>query len=44
MSGYKRGDLRIMRVTEIDGGRATLVDEGEPPFRCCPNCGAKVVV
>lgn len=29
MSDYRRGDERIMRVTEIDGGRTTWVDEGE---------------
>lgn len=29
MSDYKRGDERIMRVTEIDGERASLVCEGE---------------
>lgn len=29
MSDYKRGDERIMRVTEIDGERASWVCEGE---------------
>ena len=41
MSEHKRGEERIMRVTEIDGGRATLVDAGEL-VRCegCVNWGA----
>lgn len=41
MSDYERGDERIMRVTEIDGGRISLVDEGEL-VRCrdCVNWGA----
>lgn len=40
MSDFKRGDLRIMRVTEIDGERATWVDAGEL-VRCadCVNWG-----
>lgn len=29
MSEYKRGDERIMRVTEIDGERVSWVCEGE---------------
>ena len=29
MSDYKRGDERIMRVTEIDGERVSWVCEGE---------------
>lgn len=29
MTDYKRGDERIMRVTETGGGRASWVDEGE---------------
>lgn len=28
MSDYRRGDERIMRVTEIDGERASWVDAG----------------
>lgn len=41
MSDYKRGDERIMRVTEIDGERASWVCEGEL-VRCrdCVNWGA----
>lgn len=111
MTDCKRGDLRIMRVTEIDGGLPGICEafargfvlgmqtvsaertcrivwrsdlsyepeaggyidegqyvctacceplpdcvdnwwdsyqadgyEGEPPFRCCPNCGARIEV
>lgn len=29
MSEHKRGEERIMRVTEIDGERTSWVDEGE---------------
>lgn len=29
MSDYERGNEHIMRVTETDGGRTSLVDEGE---------------
>ena len=29
MSEHERGEERIMRVTEIDGERASWVDEGE---------------
>lgn len=41
MSDYKRGDERIMRVTEIDGERVSWVCEGEL-VRCrdCVNWGA----
>lgn len=44
MSDYERGDERIMRVTEIDGERASWVDEGEL-VRCrdCVNWGADPV-
>lgn len=41
MTDCKRGDERIMRVTEIDGERASWVCEGEL-VRCegCVNWGA----
>ncbi|MEE0477959.1 MAG: hypothetical protein UDK32_08830 [Adlercreutzia sp.] len=41
MSDHKRGEERIMRVTEIDGERTSWVDEGEL-VRCdgCVNWGA----
>lgn len=41
MSDYERGNERIMRVTEIDGERASWVCEGEL-VRCrdCVNWGA----
>ncbi len=41
MSEHKRGEERIMRVTEIDGERTSWVDEGEL-VRCdgCVNWGA----
>lgn len=40
MSDHKRGEERIMRVTEIDGERTSWVDEGEL-VRCdgCVNWG-----
>lgn len=40
MSEHKRGEERIMRVTEIDGERTSWVDEGEL-VRCdgCVNWG-----
>ena len=41
MSEAKRGEERIMRVTEINGERTSLADEGEL-VRCegCVNWGA----
>ena len=44
MSEHKRGEERIMRVTEIDGERTSWVDEGEL-VRCdgCVNWGAMAV-
>ena len=42
MSEHKRGEERIMRVTEIDGERTSCVDEGEL-VRCevCVNWGGR---
>ena len=44
MSEHKRGEERIMRVTEIDGERTSWVDEGEL-VRCsdCVNWGAESI-
>lgn len=38
MSEHKRGEERIMRVTEIDGERTSWVDEGE--LHDCGTCWA----